>query len=279
MDHAPPTSDEVGESHDRSARALPQRIVSHLRSNTVAYVALFAALGGTSYAAVRLAPGSVTRAALANGAVTHTKLAPNSVGANNVAKRSLTAADFSPGSLLGALKGVAGHAGAAGAVGPTGAAGAAGPGGSAGPTGATGPAGAAGQDGNASIILRARGTGSVTAPHGASTSVPLSGATWTQGANDLNLVTGSMTIEVPASCTGSFGNAVILSVDGVPNTFVSAPTTPANTSITVPVVISDVTEPGTATQHTITAKLANSCTKSGEDYTVTNAKIDVLAFH
>ena len=35
------------------------RVFNHFRSNVVAYVALFAALGGTSYAAVDLPAGSV----------------------------------------------------------------------------------------------------------------------------------------------------------------------------------------------------------------------------
>jgi hypothetical protein len=266
---------------------MPNRLISHLRGNAVAYVALFTALGGTSYAAVQLAPGSVKTKDLANGAVTRAKLAAHSVGESNMVKRSLTAADFKPGALLGALKGTNGAAGALGLTGPAGANGAAGTtqAGATGVTGATGATGAAGatgpggQDGNASIVLRSRGTGSVTAPHGSSTNVPLTGTTWTQGASDLNLVTGSMTIETPASCTGSFGNAVVISVNGVPNTFVVAPTAPANSSVTVPVVVSDVTEPGTATQQTITAKLANTCTKSGEDYVITDAKIDVVAFH
>jgi hypothetical protein len=38
-------------------------------------------------------------------------------------------------------------------------------------------------------------------------------------------------------------------------------------------------EPGGDTQHTITAKLANTCTRSGEDFTLTDAKIDVVTFH
>jgi hypothetical protein len=236
---------------------MTNRVLSHVRSNVIAYVALFAALGGTSYAAVRLAPGSVTTRALANGAVTGAKLAPHSVSENNVVRNSLTASDFKPG----VLRGVVGLRGPAG------------------PKGSPGTKGDPGQDGNGSVVLRSRGTDRVVAPHGASTDVPLTGTSWTQGANDLDLVTGSMQIETPGSCTGSFGNALVISVDGVPTTFALAPTFPANSTLTVPVVVSDLTEPGASRPHTITAKLANTCTKSGEDYTVSNAKIDVLSFH
>jgi hypothetical protein len=225
------------------------RIVGHFRGNVVGYLALFAALGGTSYAAVRLTPGSVTSRALAAGAVTHSKLASGSVAANNVARNSLTSAQFKSGALLGVVKG------------------------------SPGPVGPAGPAGTASVVMRASGSGSVTAPHGASTDVPLSGATWTQGANDLNLVTGSMQLGIPASCTGSFGNALIVSVDGVANTFGTAPAGPASTTATIPFVISELMEPGASKQHTVTIKLGNSCAKAGEDYKVSNVKVDVVSFH
>jgi hypothetical protein len=52
---------------------------SHLRSNTVGYIALFIALGGTSYAAVNLPAGSVGAKQLHAGAVTSSKLATGSV--------------------------------------------------------------------------------------------------------------------------------------------------------------------------------------------------------
>lgn len=246
------------------------RITRHIRANAIAYVALFTALGGTSYAAVQLAPGSVTSQALANGAVTHSKLAANSVSEGNLAKKQLTPADFKPGALASAVRGLLGSKGAAGAGGRRGARGA---------VGAAGPQGPAGHDGSSGIAVRARSTGSVTGPHGASTTVPLTGGSWTQAANDVNLITGSMTMQIPQSCTGSFGNAVVISVDGIPNTFAVAPTSPANTTVTVPIVVSDIMEPGADTQHTLTAKIANTCTKSGEDYTLTNAKLDVVAFH
>jgi len=50
------------------------RILTHIRTNTVAYVALFVALGGTSYAAVSIPAGSVGTKQLRNGAITPVKL-------------------------------------------------------------------------------------------------------------------------------------------------------------------------------------------------------------
>jgi hypothetical protein len=50
------------------------KIARHLKSNAIAYAALFIALGGTSYAAVNLPAGSVGTRQLRNGAVTPSKL-------------------------------------------------------------------------------------------------------------------------------------------------------------------------------------------------------------
>ena len=236
-------------------------ILAHLRGNIIGYVALFAALGGTSYAAVRLKPGSVTSAALARHAVTHAKLAKSSVTSANVAAHSLTSSDFKPGVLTSVPKTGRGSS-------------------SRGATGATGPAGAPGPQGlpgGASVGVRARMSGgAVSAPKGGSTSVPLSGNTWTQVANELDLIAGAMTVQLPASCTGSFGNALVVSVDGKATTFAVAPTTPASGTVTIPFNVGTLAEPGQAAAHTVTTSFANSCTKDGENYTVTDVKLDVV---
>jgi hypothetical protein len=48
-------------------------IVKHVRGNAVAYLALFVALGGTSYAAINLPAGSVGSKQLRNGSITPVK--------------------------------------------------------------------------------------------------------------------------------------------------------------------------------------------------------------
>jgi len=54
-------------------------ILNHVRTNLVGYIALFVALGGTSYAAMSLPAGSVGTKAIRNGAVTSKKIANGSI--------------------------------------------------------------------------------------------------------------------------------------------------------------------------------------------------------
>lgn len=248
------------------------RFTTHVRGHAVGYLALFVALGGSSYAAVQLAPGSVKAPAIAKGAVTHSKLARNSVKSTNVAKGALTTSDFKPGTFIKGLQGDAGQPGAEGLKGLDGIPGLKGDAGSA------GPQGPAGKDGNGAISAKARIANGVTAPHGGSTPVPLATNTWTQSAGQLNLIAGTVTFAVPSACTGSFGNALVISVDGQANTFALAPTVPAGTTVTMPILVGTLSEPDRDTQHTMTAAFANSCTKAGEDYAVNGAKLDVIAF-
>jgi hypothetical protein len=99
-------------------------------SNVLATIALFVALGGSSYAAV-------------------TQIAKNSVSTTQVRDRSLLARDFKRGQLKAAAAGPQGPPGDAGAAGPMGSEGPAGPTGAAGPVGPEGPAGAEGPAGEA----------------------------------------------------------------------------------------------------------------------------------
>jgi hypothetical protein len=88
-------------------------ITSHLRKNLVAYLALFLALGGTSYAASKLPANSVTGKQIKASAVT----------SSDVKDRSLLAKDFKNGQLPAGPQGAAGAQGAPGPAGPEGSAG------------------------------------------------------------------------------------------------------------------------------------------------------------
>jgi hypothetical protein len=118
-------------------------MLEHARRNAVAYVALFVALGGTSWAAVQLPRNSVGTGQLKRGAVASSDLRANAVTSQKVRDGSLTPADFARGALgsvgSSGAPGAHGLPGAPGPQGPAGATGAQGPTGPGGPTGPAGP--------------------------------------------------------------------------------------------------------------------------------------------
>lgn len=110
-------------------------------ANVVATLALFVAIGGSSYAAVQLTGKDIRK-----GAITAKHVKNNSLRSGDVRNRSLLARDFRKGQLP---RGAAGPAGPVGNTGPAGPIGATSPagrdgadgGGLPGPTGPTGPSG------------------------------------------------------------------------------------------------------------------------------------------
>ncbi len=86
-------------------------------SNVVASMALFIALGGASYAAVKLPKSSVGGAQIKTNAVTGAKVKNGSLTGSDVKDKSLTAADFN-GSVQGP-QGPRGETGLPGAPGPS----------------------------------------------------------------------------------------------------------------------------------------------------------------
>jgi hypothetical protein len=268
---------------------MTHQLGTRVRRNPIAVFVLMLVLVGGLYAATASgAKPPPKKSAKAPAKKGQTVAAAGSRGPAGPAGPRGAAGPAGPIGSAGAI-GAAGPAGPAGPTGSAGPAGPAGPGGTgpagpagpAGPTGAAGaagPAGPAGHDGNGAVQIRASASGAVTAPHGANTSVPLSGGSWTQGAGDLDLVVGSVTLQTPATCTGSFGNALVINVDGAATTFAIAPTAPASSTVTMPIAVAGIMEPGSSANHSVTASLANTCTKSGEDYTVTGVKLDVVKF-
>jgi collagen triple helix repeat protein len=135
------------------------RLAGHGRRHMVGYLALFVALGGTSYAATSLSAGSVGTRQLRDQAVSTSKLADGAVNSAKVQNHSLLASDFQAGQLprgpagphgltgVTGSQGLKGDAGAPGAKGDTGAPGAKGDAGAPGAKGDTGAPGAKGDTG------------------------------------------------------------------------------------------------------------------------------------
>src|SRR5215207_10925370 len=96
-------------------------------ANLVATLALFVALGGSSYAALK-----ITGRQVQDGTIRTADLRNNDVRSKDIRDRSLLRKDFKPGQLPGGLGGTPGPTGPTGAAGPTG------------PKGATGAQGASG---------------------------------------------------------------------------------------------------------------------------------------
>jgi len=83
----------------------------------VALLALFVALGGTGYAALKLPKNSVGSKQLAKGAVKNSDLAANAVTGPKVKRGSLNSSDFKAGSLPEGPRGERGERGLQGAAG------------------------------------------------------------------------------------------------------------------------------------------------------------------
>jgi hypothetical protein len=65
-------------SSERQVRV--HRLIAHLRSNLVGWIALFVALGGTGYAAISIPRNSVGSAQIRNRSITPVKFNPKSIG-------------------------------------------------------------------------------------------------------------------------------------------------------------------------------------------------------
>jgi len=213
-----------------------------------------------------------------------------------------------PGAASGGsgATGAQGVTGATGPAGPTGATGPTGPAGGA--TGATGPSGATGTAGT-SVVARVRSAGAVaTASTTTSvpswTSDPLTGATWSQGTEELDQLVGqvSLTTATEATCehtvSGSVGADVQVLLDGSPVADTSVASGPAETTETVPISWSHhaefsfpaetrsslaLFEPLALTSHTLTAQVADDCGANGGHggghFTIQSVSVDVLGTH
>jgi hypothetical protein len=89
-------------------------------ANVMSTLAVFIALGGSSYAAIQLGANSVRSVNIKNGAVKKRDLGRNSVNSSKVVNGSLMTQDFAPGQLPRGEPGPQGERGPQGEQGPTG---------------------------------------------------------------------------------------------------------------------------------------------------------------
>lgn len=182
-------------------------MLAYLKRHHIGLLALFIALGGTSYAASQLPKNSVGSSQIRKEAVSESKLAKSlRTKVNKVAKQGVAGPAGAPGP--------AGPAGPAGAVGPAGATGPQGPAGRDGADGAAGPPGptSAGVGGvNTSITI-----GSLTSDVGLAATVTL------PAGGGRILVRGSGTYRLTCG-PGTCARTLAITVDGtaVPGAFQS----------------------------------------------------------
>jgi hypothetical protein len=221
----------------------------------IAVVALFVALGGTAVAANRYL-------------ITSTSQIKPSV-----------------------LKELRGHAGATGPTGATGLAGSAGATGAPGPAGVTGETGATGKEGapgkgeqgppgasGTSIVARARSAGAVSSATETLTADPLTDATWTQGANELDQLVLQFKVTVPAEaeCTHKVGGGfavpqghATIQVNGKQQTEIDLSASQSEQTETIE-GSSWLFEPGKDTSQTLTAEVIDQCGVGGGTAAVTS---------
>ena len=229
----------------------------------VGFVALLAALSGTAVAlpGVNLIDsgdiknGQVKAKDIGKNAVTGKKVANGALTGADVKDESLTASDFS-----GSVQGPAGPQG---------------PQGNTGTQGPQGDTGAPGIPGSA-IVARVRSTSALTpATAGTYEQVALTGNTWTQAGDEMNVawLKAELTNNACLGGIGSpVGSSVVLNVkvDGtVVAPFVIGSTSPLWAAFPVDL------EPGTATTHTLTVEATHSCVESGS-FTLDSVAINVV---
>lgn len=156
-----------------------------------------------------------------------------------------------------------------------------------GPAGAQGAQGAQGLvgPGGTEIATTARLTGGnliVQEATDAGVPVPISGGTYTQGANEITMFLFTVSFQGPAVCTNPTSSNVTVDASGpVPNVpanegFITI--SPNATETRHQTLQSCLPAPGVDTVRNLTVTARNSCDLNGEEYVLTDVKVDVLTF-
>ena len=241
-------------------------IRTHARSNLVAYLALFVALGGTgAYAANTIGSSDVINDSLQSEDVKQATLvrgdfAPGSITGTYVLDSSLSFFDFAPGTIVNSRLGD-----------------------SAVNSAKVAPNSLTGDDiddtslQNAGLVQVTRQTSGSTSSGaaGSEVAIPVSGASWVQAAGQVNMFSGEAAITAPASCPASsppfITGKLIVRVDGqviwtellLPNGFTN----------THRFAGAPIPRPTAATARSVTITIMDNCENSS-DYSVSNVKVD-----
>ncbi len=239
------------------------RVGKHMRSNVVAYLALFVALGGTgAYAASTIGSDDVINESLlsqdfANGSLSRFDLAAATLTGTYVLDESLSFHDFAPGTIVSsrlADNAVGGAKVANNTI--------------------------TGDDVDDStldtgVVQRVRQTSAANSSD-AGTTVARTGGSWTQAAGEVDHFIARATVTAPAGCLPSFIPLGELKITVGTDTLVAKDLGFSGTGTqTIPIDIPGLPSPETDTVRTLNAVVTDSC--AGADvYTVSNLKVDVV---
>lgn len=190
------------------------------------------------------------------------------------------------------LRGPRGPRGPVGPSGPAGLQGVKGEPGSPGPTGDPGAPGDRGPQGERGSAVKTRIRSDAEIKTGATgwpgKVWPLTGNIWTQDAAELDLLFGEVMVTYPATCgkTGEYPSwgSVSLLVDGVSvaSAYVYFYEGSANRQQTLAFSFypsNALLDPGAPLAHALTARVIDTCTGAGEEFTFDALKISVLALN
>jgi hypothetical protein len=146
--------------------------------------------------------------------------------------------------------------------------------------------------GSNSVVARIRGDTPTSTGDGGSANpvvMPVTGNTWTQGADEIDVFFGEVTVTGPATCTGGggpFGSLMVTLAIGGTIRFGSLLGVGATTE-TVDFLAGPggpfgdnrpwLFEPGAATPRTASIEIHDYCMNAGEDFTVNSVKVNAVA--
>lgn len=139
------------------------------------------------------------------------------------------------------------------------------------------------------VVARARSTGPVNSVAEPGTvNDPLSGATWTQGAEELDMLLGQATVTIPAECAGQIDLVAEVNGQGIDYLLLQPsaskePTTETTFFLNNKQYGQWLFEPGKATTNNLTLTISGDCReqegKTAVHVTVDSVSFDVLGFH